>query len=380
MPIPITYPTQIIPIPFAANGSKNTIPIMPDSVPGHASLSLGYPPLTMTAIQDGGVPPSGLDMNGIFYLATQHLAFLNNGGLYKFSAALVAETGGYNIGSVLQSNDGLSLYLSLVNNNTVDFNTTPSSIGTNWTPVAGAALNGTVATVNTTGGTTTLTPSQYTPGTIVITGTLTSNAAIVFPSILARVWRIINSTSGAFSVVAKVAAGVSLPCTQGKTNTVFYDGSQLQFPDYDSGLDSPAFRGSPTAPTAPPLSNNTLLSTTAYVDGAIASATLNVALRYVNSAITAGPTGYLMTDTTAGPFTITLPASPMGANLLFIQDIGQGAGSTALRPIGSWSTNNLTIARNGKTINLAAEDLICNSSGSLFGLVYDSTTNNWRTF
>ena len=53
-------------MPFANSGSKNTVPV-PSQIgitAGAASYTDGFPPLTMTPVAAGGVPPSGLDMNG----------------------------------------------------------------------------------------------------------------------------------------------------------------------------------------------------------------------------------------------------------------------------------------------------------------------------
>jgi len=141
MTTPLVKPTVIVE-PFAKNGSKNTIPQASQIgiTPGLASLNDGFPPLTMTAITDGGVPPSGLDFNGILNLITQHTAWVNAGGMFTFDAGISAFIGGYPAGMVLQSNDGMSSYVSAVANNTTDFNSTPGSIGTLWMTYSGKAI------------------------------------------------------------------------------------------------------------------------------------------------------------------------------------------------------------------------------------------------
>lgn len=366
MTTPLVKPSTILE-PFAIIGAKNAIPQAPNATPGAASLDLGFPPLTMTSIQTGGVPPSGLDFNGILNLITQHSAWLNGGGQYTFDAALSTFVGGYKIGAVVQSDDGLSAYVSLAANNTTNFNSTPSSIGTLWAPWAGAATLFTTSTVTTTGGSTTLTAVQYGPNTIIVNGTLASNATLVFPNII-RTWRVINNTTGAFTLSLKAASGATLGATQGKTNTVMYDGTQLVFPDYDSGLVSPAFSGTPTAPTAAPLTNTTQLATTAFVTAAGAALTLNTSPRYVNGAITASSVGDLWTDTRVAAFTITLPDPPVAQNILVFRDVG-----------GSWGTNNLTVDPGTKTILGSAGTLTCDITGEEFGMWYDTSgTPTWR--
>lgn len=365
MTTPLVYPITVLQ-PFANAGSKNTIPNTASPTPGLASLELGFPPLTMTRIQDGGVPPSGLDFNGIYNLLSQHTAWVAAGGLYVFNAALATFTGGYKKGATVQSDDGLSVYISLIDNNTINFNSTPSSIGVQWAAYAGAAANNSITNISTTGGTTTLTTTQAASAIINVTGVLASAATIVFPASMQN-WRIINGTTGAFGMVAKGPTGQSLTCTQGKTNTVFYDGTQLQFPDWDTSLDSPSFRGIPTVPTAAPGTATTQAASTAFVTAAVTAVIANVSAQYVNANFTAGPLGDLWTDTHAGAFTITLPDPPTGKNILTFRDI-----------FGTWGNFNLTIDPGTKTILTSAGTLIVNASGRTFGMWYDTAATTWK--
>lgn len=144
MVTPISKPTAIVE-PFANNGLKNTIPVVPNTTPGSASLDQGFPATTMVPVYQGGVPPSGLDFNGILNWITQHTVWVNAGGMYTFDAGIVAATGGYKKGAVLMSDDLASTYVSLIDNNTVNFNTTPASISVQWLAIGGAALLARVA-------------------------------------------------------------------------------------------------------------------------------------------------------------------------------------------------------------------------------------------
>lgn len=74
----------------------------------------------------------------------------------------------------------------------------------------------------------------------------------------------------------------------------------------------------------------------------------------------------IIADTAGGPFTITLPATPSTGTYAQIAD---GA---------NWATNNLTLARNGSTIEGLAENLILDIQGAIVELVYDGTT--WEVF
>jgi Domain of unknown function (DUF4183) len=84
-----------------------------------------------------------------------------------------------------------------------------------------------------------------------------------------------------------------------------------------------------------------------------------------NSTMTAN-NGYFV-DTSAGPKTMTLPASPSLGDTIRINDLA-----------GSFSTNNLTVARNGNKIQGAANDLLVDVDQSSFGLVFSNSTYGWK--
>jgi hypothetical protein len=69
---------------------------------GAASLNDGFPPLTMTPISGGGVPPFGVDANGILYLLSANVAALAAGQPYIWSNTLQAAMGGYAVGAVVR--------------------------------------------------------------------------------------------------------------------------------------------------------------------------------------------------------------------------------------------------------------------------------------
>lgn len=134
-----------MPVPFASQGDKNTIPVTPSTETGqtnYASYQKGFPPVTMTPLVAGGLPPQGMDMNGILFALSSSLGFSQSGGLPTFNADFASTIGGYPLGAVLQSNDGASAYVSTIANNTTDFNESPESIGTSWLPWAGDAAKG----------------------------------------------------------------------------------------------------------------------------------------------------------------------------------------------------------------------------------------------
>ena len=75
----------------------------------------------------------------------------------------------------------------------------------------------------------------------------------------------------------------------------------------------------------------------------------------------------VLSNTALGSFTITLPSSPAIGNQVVVAD-----------SFNSWSANNLTIARNGSTIENLAENLVCDISGTSLQLVYSG--NTWDVF
>lgn len=74
----------------------------------------------------------------------------------------------------------------------------------------------------------------------------------------------------------------------------------------------------------------------------------------------------IVANTSGGTFTITLPATPSAGNIVTIAD---GA---------DWSVTNLTVARNGSTIEGLAQDVTVDVKGISIDFVYDGTT--WQIF
>lgn len=89
------------------------------------------------------------------------------------------------------------------------------------------------------------------------------------------------------------------------------------------------------------------------------------AWRFLTANATALPGDRIAANTSAGGFTLTLPASPAAGCLITVRDSGR-----------TWRANNLVVARNGETIEGLAEDMQCNVSGAEFRLFYTGST--WR--
>ena len=87
----------------------------------------------------------------------------------------------------------------------------------------------------------------------------------------------------------------------------------------------------------------------------------------VTTAQTLAAGSVVAADTTAGAFTVTLPASPANGDTVSILDYA-----------GTFDTNNLTIARNGSNIESLAENMDCNLEDAAFSLVYVGSTVGWK--
>lgn len=134
---------DLILTPFAQDAPPSAVDNIPEvrspSDPlEKATWTQGFPGLTMIPLAAGGIPPRGQDVNGVLKAISEHTVFQGGGGQYKWSAEYVAAHGGYSQGAVLQSDDGAATYVSAIDNNTVNFNTTPSAIGNQWFPAGGA--------------------------------------------------------------------------------------------------------------------------------------------------------------------------------------------------------------------------------------------------
>lgn len=141
-------------IPFCNTGNKNTIQLtrQPSQDPEDATYQEGFPPETMLNQDAGGLPPKGLDFNGIFYELSSPIAHYCRGDRIQFDAAYAAAIGGYAKGAIVASNDYQKDYISLVDNNLSD----PNGTNTTWAiyagqgsvPLATSTTTGTVKLVN----------------------------------------------------------------------------------------------------------------------------------------------------------------------------------------------------------------------------------------
>lgn len=92
--------------PFGENGIKT--PISQNTSPGTnaASYNDGFPAITMTELNNGGLPPRGSDFNQILYELAKSVQWSGTGALYKFSSDFATKIGGYPKGSKVIGSDG----------------------------------------------------------------------------------------------------------------------------------------------------------------------------------------------------------------------------------------------------------------------------------
>jgi hypothetical protein len=210
--------------------------------------------------------------------------------------------------------------------------------------ITGAA--GSVANALTLG--TYLTGTSYN-GSAAVTAAVDATSANTADKVVAR------DSSGNFSA-GTVTAALSGNATTA-TNVAGGTANQIVF---QTGSGATGFVPAPTA------SGDTVTwngSSIAWAAGAAAG----ISYLLVSSNYTAANKEGVLTDTSGGAFTVTLPAAPTTGAQVIVADAGS-----------AWGTNNLTVGRNGSTIGGLAENLICDINGASVQFVYDGTT--WEIY
>jgi hypothetical protein len=270
--------------------NRNTIPVASQIgiTAGLASYTDGFPPLTMTPVASGGIPPFGQDFNGIFYAVTSALQWIQAGASYTYDSTFQTTIGGYPAGALVQRSEGLGWWLNTVANNA----TAPESGGAGWVPENGPGSTA----ITMTSSNVTLTSLQAGLGAIVITGTLTANLNLIFPTYQMQ-WDVINNTTGAFTITAKTAAGTGVSLVTGP-NQIYGDGTNIN-------------AASSLVVTRPAGDNSTAAASTAWANNLLNGQT-NIALTNANVTLTAAQAGaYILncTGTLTGNVTVFIPAS-----------------------------------------------------------------------
>jgi hypothetical protein len=114
------------------------------------------------------------------------------------------------------------------------------------------------------------------------------------------------------------------------------------------------------------ISAQTLLRSSIPVGATGATGPLQFNYTIANSSVTLSKSQAVIANTASGSFTVTLPAIPQLGDSVNIIDGN------------NFSANNLTVARNGSTIEGLAENLVINIGGASVTLVYNGST--WEVF
>ncbi len=105
----VVVPVNVIVKPFGALAAPEYIELpipVPDQTltePGAASFDTGFGPLNMTDLAAGGIPPRGVDMNGILYMITAYVALLQAGQRVNWNLDAATAFTGYAVGAQVAS-------------------------------------------------------------------------------------------------------------------------------------------------------------------------------------------------------------------------------------------------------------------------------------
>jgi len=121
---------------FGASADPSVINLpIPNTAPGitapaAASFDTAFPPITFKTIATGGIPPSGKDFNGIFYMLSQYALAMQVGqSVLPYDAVTQTAIGGYAKGArLVQAANPTAVWVSNVDNNMTD----PDTGGANW--------------------------------------------------------------------------------------------------------------------------------------------------------------------------------------------------------------------------------------------------------
>lgn len=224
--MPLSAPTKFGTVWNASGVNRNTIPVASQIgvTPGLASYTDGFPPLTMTPIASGGVPPFGQDFNGLGYAVTLAIQWLQAGGGYAFDSSFASTVGGYPLGAEVQRSDGLGFWVNTSANNSTGPESATS--GTNWIPLP----SNTTFSTSMASGSVTLTAIQAANPIIILTGLLTASVNLILPT-WAQKWLIVNnctnSGNNAYGVTVKTPSGSGVVSMPGSSLSIYGDGTNI---------------------------------------------------------------------------------------------------------------------------------------------------------
>jgi len=207
---------------------------------------------------------------------------------------------------------------------------------------------------------------------IVLGGTPGASYQVICPAV-SKLYFVTNNTG--FAQTFKTSAGTGISVPNGASMTLRCNGTDVvaalnYFGSLTLGslsLTTPlsAANGG-TGLSSPGANGNVLLSNgTAWTSSALPPGGL--VYTFTTTPVTLTDKQGVLTDTSGGAFTVTLPATPSTGAQVVVADAG-----------ANWGTNNLTVGRNGSTIGGLAQDLVCDITGANVQLIYDGTT--WEVY
>lgn len=227
-------PTRIVKA-FGVNGNKNTIPVESSSsttANGIATFDSGFPPITMQPLSAGGIPPSGKDFNGVLYAVTLQQQWQNAGMTYAYNSTFASQINGYPKGAIIPSTvyTGQWLNLNEANSSSPE---SPTGATTGWVPINNYGITTVSGLSNSS---INLSSLQAAKDRIVLTGTLTSNINVIFPSWV-KSWTVVNNCTGNFNITCKTASGSGVSVVSGLVSRLFCDGTNITDETYNPNND-----------------------------------------------------------------------------------------------------------------------------------------------
>mgnify|MGYP003109065499 FL=1 len=161
--------------------------------------------------------------------------------------------------------------------------------------------------------------------TIKLTGTLAANRNVTVPDSIEKVYNVIDGTDHAgYTLTFKTASGSGVLLCEGNCYVLYADGTNV--------VKANEYRK----------------------------------WRTVSAAETVQAGAKLFVETNGGAVTITLPASPAVGDEVHFVDSRY-----------TFDSNALTVGRNSSKIANASSDLVVNTEGAAFGLVYSGSNVGW---
>jgi hypothetical protein len=159
-----------------------------------------------------------------------------------------------------------------------------------------------------------------------LTGTLSGNVNVTVPDSIEKTYLVNNQvTMGTFTLTFKTTSGTGIKLAQGNRYTLYADGTNVNLIQ------------------------------------------MQQIWRSVTSAATVQPGSAILANTATTSFTLTLPASPAAGDIVSVVDAGY-----------TFDTKPLTLGQNGSNITNNNGNLIVNTEGAGFTLIYSGdATVGW---